>query len=616
MPNDKTDKKDASSDPKRPHATLDLTAKDVTPAEKAEESAAKAGAQASSSAASAKAEATDATKSSSAQAGKADGPNVPPGGATPKASEQAKPSAAPVVVRRSGGGILSHLLAGIAGGVLAYGLADWAAPQLGIATSTQGLQTRTDALQQRLAAVEKSAVSSDIAAKLQEAQDKLAALEGKADTIGAAQQQLANETKASFEKLSAESLSAATERRLTAVDDRLAMIAKAAESEEAGGRTNIGQLTAVTGKLADLQTSLGKEIDTVRKSVPQNVDPKLATLAEQAEAAKAATQRTDADLAALKTDAARLGQRIETLKADGDRSAATLKVLQEEAARLTSGFGDLKATVVSQVKGGVGEALTPVSKKVAALEESLQGVVKSEADRRTNAERIVVSLELANLKRLIDSGQNYASGLADVRKAAGDKFDLSALERFKDSGVPTIASLQRDFRPIANAIVDAAEVPGEGGVFDKLVAGAKSVVRVRNLNPSPNDKSADAVAARMQVALSEGRLGDVLLFSKELPQAASVPAQDWLDNVRARHSVDHAIGEVETQLKSSLTQAAASDTPAAAEPAAPAPVEQPPAASAPPPAGAPAYEGRLPAPGSVRPNSGTLSTVPAPSAQP
>ncbi len=404
------------------------------------------------------------------------------------------------------------------------------------------------------------------------------------------------------------------QQRLNALDDRLATIAKASEENPAGGN-NVTQIAAVTGKLSALQSALSKEIDAVRKAVPQNVDPRLAELAEQAEAAKASTQRADSDIANVKTDAARLSQRIETLKADSDRAGATVKVLQEETAQLTSSFAELKTTLASQVKGGVGEAITPVSKKLAALEQGLQTVVKSEADRRTNAERIVVSLELANLKRLIDGGQNYAAALAEVRKASGAKFNLDALERFKDTGVPTIASLQRDFRPVANSVLDAAETPAEGGVFDKLVAGAKSVVRVRNMNPSPADKSAEAVVARMQVALSEGNLGDVLTYANELPAGASGPAQDWLGNVKARHAVDRAIGDVERQLKTSLTQAsaepaAATQEPPAAAPQAPPVIERrqaPPAAEKP--VDAPVGpSGRLPAPGTIQQSAPTTPT--------
>ena len=606
-------KKDVPADAKRPHATLDLKATDVTPAkaadakagDKTEASAASSAASSSSATNSAEAAAKADVKAGEAKAGAGTAPGATGKPDERKAQSSATPPPAPVRAARSGGGIFSHLLAGIAGGVLAFGLADWAAPQLGISTATQDLKSDTAKLQERLAGLEKVA-GSDAAAKLQAAEQRLAALEGKADTLGSTQAKIADETKTAIDTLSAEKLSGEVQQRLNALDDRLATIAKASEENPAGGN-NVTQITAVTGKLSALQSSLSKEIDAVRKAVPQNVDPRLAELAEQAEAAKAGTQRADTDIANVKTDAARLSQRIETLKADSDRAGATVKVLQEETAQLTSSFAELKTTLASQVKGGVGEAITPVSKKLAALEQGLQTVVKSEADRRTNAERIVVSLELANLKRLIDGGQNYAAALAEVRKASGGKFNLDALERFKDTGVPTIASLQRDFRPVANSVLDAAETPAEGGVFDKLVAGAKSVVRVRNMNPSPADKSAEAVVARMQVALSEGNLGDVLTYANELPAGASGPAQDWLGNVKARHAVDRAIGDVERQLKTSLTQASAE--PATAAEAPPAAVPQTPPVierrQAPPPAGKPddapvGPSGRLPAPGTIQ----------------
>ncbi|MDO9384078.1 MAG: hypothetical protein Q7T86_14585 [Hyphomicrobiaceae bacterium] len=612
-------KKDVPADAKRPHATLDLKATDVTPAKAADAKAgdkteARAASSAASSATAANAGASGAKADVKANEVKAAAAAAPAAGSKlddragvkpdeRKAQSSAMPPVAPVPVARSGGGIFSHLLAGIAGGVLAFGLADWAAPQLGISTSTQDLKSETGKLQARLASLEKAA-GSDAAAKLQAAEQRLAALEGRAETLGLTQAQIADETKTAIDKLSAEKLSGAVQQRLNALDDRLATIARAAEQDPAGGN-NVSQIAAVTGKVFALQSVLSKEIDAVRQAMPQNVDPRLAELAEQAEAARIGTQRADTDIANVKTDAARLNQRIETLKADNDRAGAIVKVLQEETAQLTSGFAELKATLASQVKGGVGEAITPVSKKIAALEEGLQTVVKSEADRRTNAERIVVSLELANLKRLIDGGQNYAAALSEVRKASGSKFDLDALERFKDTGVPTIASLQRDFRPVANAVLDAAETPAEGGVFDKLVAGAKSVVRVRNMNPSPADKSAEAVVARMQVALSEGNLGDVLTYANELPAGASGPAQDWLGNVKARHAVDRAIGDVERQLKTSLTQASAEPPAAAEEP--PAEPQTPPVLernATPPPAEKPADapvgpSGRSPAPGPV-----------------
>lgn len=591
MPNDKKD--GTGESPKRPHATLDLKATDVTPPAEAKAAAAsasepkpgeaKADAKAAASATASSGKPSDGKPGESKPSdvktdAKAGDGKLPPGG---------KPAAAapPPPRSSSGGRLVSHLLAGIAGGVLAVGVAEWAAPQFGIATQSTALQKRADELQRRLAAVEQAA-GTELGTKLKANEDRLAKLEGEAAAIVSSQAKLVDDGKALADKVSSEKLSEAAQQRMTALEDRLATIAKAAESDK-----GVPQITALTAKIADLQTSLATQVGTLRANVQSDVENRTQLIGEKAEQASSAAQRLDKDLSDAKTELARQAQRLEVLKAGADKVAASQRVLQEEAAKLTSGFEEVKNAVASQVKGGVGEAVSPLTSRLTALEQEIGRVTKSEGDRRQNAERVVVSLELANLKRQIESGQGFADGLEQVRKASSAKLNLSALERFKDSGAPTIADLQRDFRPVANAVLDAATTPAEGGVFDKLVAGAKSVVRVRNLNPSPDDKSVDAVISRMQEALSLGRLGDVLTFAKDIPAAAAAPAQDWLAKVEARHAVDRAIGDIETQLKTSLTAADAGPAVAA-----PQPFVAPPAMT--PPVNGPPVS-RMPAPGSA-----------------
>ncbi|MEI9901795.1 MAG: hypothetical protein WDN31_18720 [Hyphomicrobium sp.] len=205
----------------------------------------------------------------------------------------------------------------------------------------------------------------------------------------------------------------------------------------------------------------------------------------------------------------------------------------------------------------VAAAVTPISGKLASLEQSVQSVVKSEGDRKSTAERIVLSLELANLKRAIDHGKAYAEELAQARKLAGANVDLAPLERFALEGVPTAAELQAEFKPVAFKIIDAVEQPSEGSIVDRLLAGAKSVVRVRRTNLSTDDKSIEAVVARMEAALGEDRLPDVIAEAKSLPPAAQDAAHDFLAKVEARNAVDSALASVETQLKASLASAPA-----------------------------------------------------------
>ena len=248
--------------------------------------------------------------------------------------------------------------------------------------------------------------------------------------------------------------------------------------------------------------------------------------------------------------------------------------MKEEAGKLSSTIGELRASIETQIKAlarpaDVSAAVSPVASKLAELEHNVQSVVKSEATRKENAERIVLSLELSNLKRALDrgQGQGYTAELEEVRKVSGGQLDLSALERFKDTGVATVAELKASFRPVMNAVIDADLEPADGSVIDRLLAGAKSVVRVRRVSHDAEDTSAEAVVSRIETALNEGRLGDVIALAKTLPQRAQAPIEDWLTKVAARNSVDEAIAAVDEKLKASLSGTAE------AAPAAPAPVQ-------------------------------------------
>jgi hypothetical protein len=186
------------------------------------------------------------------------------------------------------------------------------------------------------------------------------------------------------------------------------------------------------------------------------------------------------------------------------------------------------------------------------LEQSIQGVVKSEQDRNVNAERIVLSLELANLRRALDRGGKYTSELAALKKIAGDKLNLKVLETAQNEGVPGLQSLGLEFRPLAHAMLDAEQEPDNMTTMERLLSGAKSVVRVRRVDFKPEDKSTEAVIARIEQGVKEGRLGDVLEESKRLPAKAVEPAKGWLGKIEARYAIDKALGELEAQLKTSL----------------------------------------------------------------
>lgn len=545
---------------KRPHATLDLKATEIKnqPAPEQPKSASEASAK--------------AAASSSASAPKRDDASAagkPAGGAAPP-----RPASGP----SKAGAFFTHLAAGIVGGalVLAANYLASTAPAYN-SLDTASLKVRTSEVEERLAALEKAPKPAtpdpELSQKLADATGRIGKLEEAANAVPVlrdTQDKLAGEVKSLGEALTRESADKSDSDRIGKLEERLSMLA-AADTGPDGAR--LPQLAAITGKIADIEASLGAQIAALRKSMPADIVDRLNEVDAESEAAKSATQRFDRELSAARTETARVGQRAEAAKTDTERFSAALDGIQENVGKLAAALGELKSSVAADLKGvakpaDVSAAISPVAGKVAALEQSLQGVVKSEEGRNANAERIVLSLELGSLKRAVDSGRPYAAELDLVRKAAGTSMDLSALERNKDTGVPTLADLERSFRPVMNGVIDAAAEPAEGSVVERLIAGAKSVVRVRRISHNAEDQSAEAVVARIEAALKEGRLGEVIEQAKAIPPQAAGGAQDWLEAVKARYAVDQAIAGVEGELKSSLTGAKPSPAPAPAKPAA------------------------------------------------
>jgi hypothetical protein len=470
-------------------------------------------------------------------------------GTTTSSNTSAPPPSGPAkgetVIVQKRGGFFSHMAAGIIGGVLALAGSEWALPQLGINGTTSRLADDTAAIGQRLQNLEKKP------GNLGAIEERLAALEKSAERIPAlaeAQTKLAADTKAALASSAGDSAMPEQLARLTTLEDKLKALTEAGANDPNAGR--IAQLAALTGKVADLETSLATQLTAFRKGVSDDVDARIASVTASTEAAKSGTQRIDKDVATVKTEAVALTERLAAMKTDNDRLAATLKMAQDETSTLKGALDALKASTAKPTD--VAAAVKPVGEKLSAIEQSVQSLMKAEDDRRANSERILLSLELQNLKRALDGGQKYAAELAAVKGASAGKFDLAALEKFKDQGVAGQSELVRDFRAAANAAIDAEVEPAEGGVIDRLVAGAKSVVRVRKINHAADDKSAEAVVGRMEVALKEGRLAEVLAEAKQLPSKSLAAAQPFIDRVNARASVDAAVAAIEAQLKTSL----------------------------------------------------------------
>ncbi|MCH9765497.1 MAG: hypothetical protein K0U34_05835, partial [Alphaproteobacteria bacterium] len=273
----------------------------------------------------------------------------------------------------------------------------------------------------------------------------------------------------------------------------------------------------------------------------------------------------DGEFASVKSTATRLDQRVEALQSNADRLSESIKILNETTLKMSSEISTLRKTLQTELDtvarpADINAAVTPYKDRIAALEGSLKTFEKIEAERAAQARGVVLSLELANLQRTVNTGAAYAEELNKVKAAAQGQVKLDELERYATTGAPTLATLQESFRPLIYKIVQASQPDQPTSLLGRFVDQAKSVVQVRRVEHDADDTSVEAIVARMESALRSGKLGTVVAHAKNLPPPNAEPAQPWLKQVKARTSVDTAMQSLEANLKSSLSKTSLTPT--------------------------------------------------------
>ena len=457
--------------------------------------------------------------------------SVPKSVPTPPPSAT-KPTVA-VAPAKAGGGFFTHMAAGFAGAIMA--IAGSQVLDLGLggnAGPSPDLARRLTALEQSSA---KPAATSADAQKLAAADSRLTKLEEAAQGLANGQVQIAAMAKSMDDKLNGQGAAPAVGEFVTRIgklEEQLASMA-AASSADPRNAGRIQQLAELTGKLREIESALTTRTAQLKTELTQQMDQRFAKAGEQTETARS--------LLAGRT------QSVEQ----------TLKSVTDETTALRSGVDALKADVDARFKtaakpADIQTAIAPVATKLTHLETNMQSVVKSEQERNATAGNILLSLELANLKRALDRGGKYASELAAVNKLAGGKLDLAVLEKQQEVGVPSLATLGQELASAAHAMLDAEAEPADATFGDRMLSGFKSIVRVRKVDHAPGDKSTEALIARMEAGLKEGRVADVVDLSKTLPPKAAAPAAKWLARIEQRAQIDKALADLDASLKTSL----------------------------------------------------------------
>jgi hypothetical protein len=191
------------------------------------------------------------------------------------------------------------------------------------------------------------------------------------------------------------------------------------------------------------------------------------------------------------------------------------------------------------------EALTA---RLTTLEQRLSDARATPASDRA----VRLGLAAMQLRMAVERGWPFAAELEAVSRLIDDPSSLAPLKAMADTGLPAPGALAQALSKLTPAMLQAALPPShEGGVLDRLEAGAERLVRIRRIDEAPGDDPA-AVIARADVKATRGDIPGALAEIDKLPDKVRAPASGWISTARARIAALDAARQLSTHALQAL----------------------------------------------------------------
>jgi hypothetical protein len=196
-----------------------------------------------------------------------------------------------------------------------------------------------------------------------------------------------------------------------------------------------------------------------------------------------------------------------------------------------------------------------IASQIAPVSERLAGIERSQNERASDARTATVTIALTNLKRSVSEGKPFAIELNAIESLSSEKLPVSELAPYKDTGVPSLTQLQREFvDTVRNVIVK--HYHGKADSFmDEMLSRARGAIQVKPIGSAGD--TVEAVLGRMEKALKAGDLKGALTESAALEGPAKEELQAWLVHAQARAAADEAVRKTDQELLASLTKTSA-----------------------------------------------------------
>jgi hypothetical protein len=288
-------------------------------------------------------------------------------------------------------------------------------------------------------------------------------------------------------------------------------------------------VSALDARLAGVELDLR---DLASRAPPPAADPKaldeVAGRVAKLEATGAAPPQGAGDpalaarVAALETELKTMAEAMGVLGRRDDEALAAAREARVRADASAAELAELAQKPPAAIDRSEFEAL---ANRVAAVEQNEKSIARDDRAVR-------LALAATALNAAVERGDAFAAELATVKALGGDPKQVAALEPFARAGVPTAATLARQFSALAPALLQASEPPPEG-VLGRLQMNAEKLVRIRRVDEAPGSDAA-ATVARSEAKAARGDLAGAAAELGELPPNARAPAEAWIKSAQAR----------------------------------------------------------------------------------
>jgi hypothetical protein len=248
------------------------------------------------------------------------------------------------------------------------------------------------------------------------------------------------------------------------------------------------------------------------------------------------------DLDKVKQDAATA---TSAAASGGSAEATALKDMRDRLAKLEEDAAASKAGASTQTVDALGEKVAALDRAAATNSDTLNKLEQSVAAlggkvaEQANEPHATAAIAASALKSAIDRGGSFAAELDMFAAVAPDTPALGELRTLAAKGVPTRAQLAAEVGPVTDRMLDAGRpaIASDGGVVDRLLASARSLVRVRPVGNVQGD-GVSAHIAHFRDAVTGGDLAKAAEEYDALPDRAKAAGADFMAGLQARLKAD------------------------------------------------------------------------------